>query len=70
MSDLVNDSELGRTRHSTSPKDHLFHLLTIGWEPISPLIQRYVEEHGLRRELADWQAGQEQVSRRQSNAKK
>ncbi|HEY9775133.1 MAG TPA: hypothetical protein V6C81_15315 [Planktothrix sp.] len=55
MSD-TQDSELGRSKASTTPADHLNHLLTIGWSPVSPLILKYVGDHGLQRQLADWQA--------------
>lgn len=58
MSEAVNDAELGRSKQSVSPADHLLHLLTIGWKPASPLIQRYVAEHSLSRELHQWQAVQ------------
>ena len=54
MSESVNDSELGRSKQSTSPRDHLYHLLTIGWEPKSPLIQKYVAEHNLHQALNQW----------------
>jgi len=54
MSD-TNDAELGRSKQSSSPADHLFHLLSIGWKPDSPLIQKYVLENHLQRELSDWQ---------------
>ena len=54
MAEAVKDDELGRSKQSTSPKDHLFHLLNVGWEPASPLILKYVLTHGLRRELQDY----------------
>ncbi len=50
------DSELGRSKQAVSPADHLMHLLTIGWSPSSPLIQKYVAENSLSRDLAQWQA--------------
>jgi hypothetical protein len=50
------DAELGRSKQSVSPSDHLLHLLTIGWSPSSPLIQKYVAEHSLSRDLSQWQA--------------
>jgi hypothetical protein len=53
MSD-VNESELGRSKSSVSPRDHLIHLLTIGWDPKSPLIRRFVAINDLNRVLADW----------------
>ena len=54
MSDAVNEAELGRSKQSASPRDHLIHLLTIGWDPKSPLIRRYVAQHGLNQVLSDW----------------
>lgn len=54
--DAVNEAELGRSKQSTSPSDHLIHLLTIGWSPTSPLIIKYVQTHNLQKALADWQA--------------
>jgi hypothetical protein len=56
MSDAANDAELGRSKQSTSPADHLLHLLNLGWSPTSPLIVKYVQEHRLTKELNDWQA--------------
>jgi hypothetical protein len=56
MSDAVNEAELGRSKYSTTPKEHLYHLLTIGWEPNSPLIIKYVSENGLTKDLNDWLA--------------
>ena len=54
MSDAVNDAELGRSKQSASPREHLMHLLKIGWDTKSPLIRRYVTANGLERVLADW----------------
>ena len=56
MSDAVNEAELGRSKQSTSPQDHLYHLLTIGWSTTSPLILKYVADNNLQRQLAEWQA--------------
>ncbi len=53
MSDQ-NDSELGRSKSSVSPREHLIHLLTIGWDPKSPLIRKYVALNDLGRALSDW----------------
>jgi hypothetical protein len=55
MSDAVNEAELGRSKQSTSPADHLFHLLGLGWSPSSPLITKYVADNHLQRELSEWQ---------------
>lgn len=54
MAETVNESELGRSKYSNTPKEHLYHLLTIGWEPNSPLIVRYVLENALQKDLNDW----------------
>ncbi|MBX3137422.1 hypothetical protein KF707_14460 [Candidatus Obscuribacterales bacterium] len=53
MSDQ-SDSELGRSKSSVSPREHLIHLLTIGWDPKSPLIRKYVALNDLGRVLSDW----------------
>jgi len=63
--DPKDDSELGRSKQNVSPADHLLHLLTIGWSPSSPLIQRYVAENGLSRDLAQWQAIQSDFASKQ-----
>ncbi|CAN5551065.1 hypothetical protein BH10CYA1_BH10CYA1_25040 [soil metagenome] len=54
--DPKDDSELGRSKQVVSPAEHLLHLLTIGWSPSAPLIQKYVAENSLSRDLAQWQA--------------
>jgi hypothetical protein len=54
MAEAVNDAELGRSKSSSSPRDHLQHLLNIGWDPMSPLIQKYVQTNSLQRELEDF----------------
>jgi len=51
--DNINEAELGRSKTSASPKDHLLHLLNIGWNPKAPLILKYAQEHGLMRELEE-----------------
>ena len=48
------DAELKQKKHSSSPAEHLIHLLNIGWEPKSPLITRYVATHSLYQELNKW----------------
>ncbi len=65
MSNDSNDAELGRSKQSVSPSDHLLHLLTIGWSPNSPLIHKYVAEHSLHRDLAQWQAIQAETNAKQ-----
>ncbi len=51
-----NESELGRSKQSATPAEHLLHLLTLGWSTTSPLILKYVAENRLQRELSEWQA--------------
>jgi len=52
----TNDSELGRSKNSATPAEHLRHLLNLGWDPMSPLILKYVSENSLHRDVADWQS--------------
>jgi hypothetical protein len=47
----VNEAELGRSKQSITPREHLMHLLNIGWNPRSPLVTKYAVEHGLTRDL-------------------
>ena len=47
----VNEAELGRNKQNITPREHLLHLLNIGWHPRSPLIVKYATEHGLIRDL-------------------
>ncbi len=54
MAELTNEGELGRSKNSTTPKDHLYHLLNIGWKSNSPLIQKFVMENHLERDLEAW----------------
>ena len=54
MADSVNEAELGRSKQSETPREHLQHLLYVGWDPDSPLIRKYVAEHGLHGVLRDW----------------
>ncbi len=54
MAEAINEAELGRSKHSSSPEEHLKHLLKIGWDPQSPLIKKYVAENGLGEELVQW----------------
>jgi hypothetical protein len=58
MSESLGDSELGRSKKSSSPSEHLQHLLNIGWEPGSPLIQKYAVKYRLQTQLAEWEAAQ------------
>ncbi|MBX9687560.1 MAG: hypothetical protein K2X27_12710 [Candidatus Obscuribacterales bacterium] len=54
MAETTNEAELGRGKHAATPKEHLYHLLNIGWKPNSPLIQKFVIENGLQRDLDAW----------------
>lgn len=56
MAETNNESELGRSKYANTPKEHLYHLLTIGWEPNSPLVTKFVLENALQRDLQDWLA--------------
>jgi hypothetical protein len=49
----VQEAELGRNKNSSTPKEHLLHLLNIGWHPRSPLIMKYAVENGLTRDLEE-----------------
>jgi hypothetical protein len=46
-----NEAELGRSKQTATPKEHLTHLLNIGWHPRSPLIVKYASENGLMRDV-------------------
>jgi hypothetical protein len=63
MSEAINEAELGRSKKSNSPSDHLQHLLGLGWSPASPLINRYVLKNRLQVQLAEWQANRGEVSK-------
>ena len=54
MSEKEQDSELGRSKYSSNPSDHLNHLLNIGWDPKSPLIMRYAMANNLERQLREY----------------
>jgi len=54
VAEAVNDAELGRSKQSPTPREHLQHLLNLGWDPSSPLIQKYVKDNALQRDLEDW----------------
>jgi hypothetical protein len=54
MAETANEGELGRSKNSATPKDHLYHLLNIGWKPNSPLIQKFVLDNMLQRDLDQW----------------
>jgi hypothetical protein len=45
------EDELGRSKNASTPKDHLAHLLNIGWDPKSMLIQKFAIDNGLTRDL-------------------
>lgn len=61
MSDAINEAELGRSKKSVSPQDHLTHLLGLGWDPGSPLIQKYVLKNRLQAQLSEWQAARQEA---------
>ena len=69
MSD-TNEAELGRSKHSATPAEHLAHLLGLGWVASSPLIQKYVLENHLQRELADWQSLNAEDETKKATAKR
>ena len=51
----TSDAELGRSKQSATPAEHLLHLLGLGWDINSPLIQKFVLDNHLQREFTDWQ---------------
>ena len=59
MSENINESELGRSKKSATPAEHLEHLLNIGWVPSSLLIRKYVAKYNLQNELNRWQKNNE-----------
>ncbi|MBX9879330.1 MAG: hypothetical protein K2Y22_12795 [Candidatus Obscuribacterales bacterium] len=61
MADAVNEAELGRSKQGATPREHLWHLLSIGWNVNAPLIQRYAVENGLRSELDEWERTSQQA---------
>ena len=69
MNEAVNEAELGRSKKSSSPGEHLVHLLNLGWTPASLLIQKYVAKHGLHNQLAEWQKNKGTVIERAEKAK-
>ena len=54
MAEPTNEGELGRNKNAGTPKEHLYHLLNIGWKNNSPLIQKFVLENNLQRDLDNW----------------
>lgn len=52
--DAVKEDELGRSKNAATPREHLQHLLNIGWDPRSPLIFKFVQQHGLSRDLDEF----------------
>ena len=47
----VVDAESSTLNKNTGPLDHLKHLINIGWTEKHPLVQKFVEKHGLEDEL-------------------
>lgn len=62
MAETTNEGELGRSKNSASPKDHLYHLLNIGWKSNSPLIQKFVFDNNLQRDLEAWTKEQQRYN--------
>ena len=56
MAEAINEAELGRNKKGSSPAEHLQHLLGLGWDCQSPLIQKYVLKNRLQAELSRWEA--------------
>jgi hypothetical protein len=70
MSEAPGDSELGRSKKSSTPAEHLQHLLNIGWQANSPLIQKYVVKFRLQNQLAEWEAAHPVKNGTKSEAQK
>ncbi len=70
MSESVNEAELGRSKKSATPAEHLEHLLAIGWSPTSLLVRKYIIQYGLQNELAQWQKYNENFALLATNNKK
>jgi hypothetical protein len=66
----INDSELGRSKKSSTPAEHLAHLLGIGWASSSLLVQKYVAKFGLHNELAQWLKNNENQTQPSKSAQK
>lgn len=47
----VVDAESSTLNKNSSPLDHLKHLINIGWDDRTPLIQKFVEKYNLEDEL-------------------
>ena len=62
MNDASTSAELGRSKHTYTPAEHLQHLLNLGWSPNSPLIKKYVYDNGLKGELEEWLARHQESS--------
>ena len=62
MSDVINEAELGRSKKSNSPSDHLQHLLGLGWAPESPLILKYVIKYRLQTQISEWEAAHPRIA--------
>ena len=70
MSESINEAELGRSKKSATPPEHLEHLLNIGWPPNSLLVRKYVSKYGLQDALAQWQKNNENFALTPNNGKK
>lgn len=49
----VVDAESGTLNKNSNPVDHLKHLLSLGWDKTTPLIQKFVEKYSLDAELKE-----------------
>ena len=70
MSESVNEAELGRSKKTATPAEHLEHLLNIGWAPTSLLIRKYITQYGLQNELSQWQKNNENFALTPNGSKK
>jgi len=55
MGEAINEAELGRSKKSVSPADHLKHLLGLGWDLKAPLILAYVSKNHLEEQVLEWE---------------
>ncbi len=59
----VIDAEAGTLNKQVSPVEHLRHLVNIGWKPTDPVIQTFIDKHGLSEELDEiWVEYQQRIS--------
>ncbi len=70
MSESINEAELGRSKKTATPSEHLEHLLNLGWGTSSLLIRKYVAKYNLQNELSQWQKNNENFSSSKESSKK